>query len=63
MAILPATGSAITFTNVRKGYGNTTPSAGSSVALRGTLGPYVGISTGAISLSSNFGGRTTPYAT
>ena len=37
MAILPATGSAITFTNVRKGYGNTTPGAGSNVALRGTL--------------------------
>lgn len=63
MAILPATGSAITFTNVRKGYGNTTPSAGANVALRGTLGGYVGVSSGAISLSSKFGGRTTPYAT
>lgn len=63
MAILPATGSAITFTNVRKGYGNTTPGAGANVSLRGTLGAYVGISTGAISLSSNFGGRTTPYDT
>ncbi len=63
MAILPATGSAITFTNVRKGYGNVTPGAGSNVALRATLGGYVGISSGAISLSSNFGGRTTPYNT
>jgi len=61
MAILPATGSAITFTNVRKGYGNSVPGAGSNIALRGTLGAYVGISTGAISLSSNFGGRTVPY--
>jgi len=63
MAILPATGSAITFTNVQKGYGNTTPGAGANVALRGSLGGYVGISSGAISLSTNFGGRTTPYNT
>ena len=63
MASLPATGSAVTFTNVRKGYGNTTPCAGSNVSLRGTLVAYVGISSGAISLSTNFGGRTTPYAT
>ena len=63
MAILPATGSAISFTNVRKGYGNSAPGAGSNVALRGTLGAYLSISTGAVSLSSTFGGRTTPYAT
>lgn len=61
MAILPATGSAITFTNVRKGYSNSTPGAGANIALRGTLGGYVGVSSGAISLSSTFGGRTTPY--
>ena len=61
MAILPATGSAITFTNVRKGYSNSTPGAGATIALRGTLGGYVGISSGSINLSSNFGGRTTPY--
>lgn len=63
MAILPATGSAITFTNVKKGYSNAAPGAGSNVALRGTLAAYVGVSTGAVSLSSQFGGRTTPYAT
>ena len=63
MAILPATGSAITFTNVRRGYGNTTPAAGANVALRGTLGAHIGVSTGAVSLSTNFGGRTTPYTT
>jgi hypothetical protein len=61
MAILPATGSAITFTNVRKGYSNSTPGAGANISLRGTLGGYVGVASGAISLSSKFGGRTTPY--
>lgn len=61
MAILPATGSAITFTNVRKGYGNSTPTAGSNIALRGTLGAYIGRTTGSVSLSANFGGRTTPF--
>lgn len=63
MAILPATGSAVTFTNVKKGYSNAAPGAGSNVALRGTLGAYISISTGAVSLSSSFGGRVTPYAT
>jgi hypothetical protein len=57
MAILPATGSAITFGNVKRGYSNTT---GSNVSLRGTLGGYLGIG-GSVSLSSSFGGRTTPY--
>jgi hypothetical protein len=59
MAILPATGSAISFGNVKRGYSNTT---GANVTLRGVLGGYLGISTGAVSLSSKFGGRTTPYA-
>lgn len=63
MPILPATGSQITFTNVRKGYSNITPSAGSNVSLRGTLGGHIGISTGSVSLSSTFGGRTVPYST
>ena len=62
MPTLPATGSAITFTNVRKGYNNVTPGAGSNVQLRGVLGANIGITTGAISLSSNFGGRTVTYA-
>lgn len=61
MAVLPATGSAITFTNVRKGFANVTPTAGSNVALRGTLGASIGVSTGSISLSARFGGRTTPF--
>jgi hypothetical protein len=62
MAILPATGSAMTFKRVRKGYSNVTAGAGSNVALRGTLGASIGITTGAVSLSSTFGGRTTPYS-
>ena len=63
MAILPATGSAITFSNVRRGYGNITPGAGSNVTLRGVLGGHLGIGSGAVSLSATFAGRTTPYAT
>ena len=63
MAILPATGSAMTFTNVKKGYSNAAPGGGSNVALRGTLGAYLSISSGAVSLSSTFGGRSTPHAT
>jgi hypothetical protein len=60
MAILPATGSAISFGNVKRGYSNTT---GTNVTLRGVLGGYLGISAGAVGLSSRFGGRTTPYNT
>ena len=60
MAILPATGSSISFGNVKRGYTNTT---GSNVSLRGTLGSYLGIGSGSVSLSSRFGGRTTPYNT
>jgi len=63
MAVLPATGSAITFSNVRKGYSNSAPGAGSNISLRGTLGGHLSITSGAVSLSSTFGGRTTPYAT
>jgi len=63
MPILPATGSQITFTNVRKGYSNSTPGAGSNIYLRGTLGGHIGINSGAVSLSGTFGGRTVPYNT
>lgn len=62
MAILPATGSSMTMGRVKKGYSNVAASAGSNISLRGTLGGYLGISTGAVSLSSTFGGRTTPYS-
>jgi hypothetical protein len=61
MAILPATGSAITMGRVRKGHANIAAASGQNISLRGTLGGHIGISTGAVSLSSRFGGRTTPY--
>jgi hypothetical protein len=61
MAILPATGSAMTFGRIRKGHENVSSVTGHNVALRGTLGAYYGITTGAVSVSSLFGGRTTPY--
>lgn len=62
MAVLPATGTEITMGRVKKGYSNVAASAGQNIALRGTLGGYLGISTGSITLSSTFGGRTSPYA-
>jgi len=62
MAILPATGSAITFSNVERGYTNSAPTAGSNIELRYRLARvHRGQSTGAISLSSFFGGHTSPY--
>lgn len=61
MAILPATGSAKSFGRVKKGYSNSAAAAGQNISLRGTLGGYLGISSGSFSLSQAFGGRTTPY--
>jgi len=62
MAILPATGTTITFSNVERGYTNVAPGAGANVALRGRLATtHRGTSSGAISLSSFFGGYTSPY--
>jgi hypothetical protein len=37
------------------------PAAGTNIGLRATLGSKIGISSGSISLSSSFGGRTGPY--
>lgn len=51
---LPATGSTITMNQVQVYFGR---ASGSQASLRATLGPYVGITTGSISLSSSFGGR------
>jgi hypothetical protein len=63
MAILPATGSEITMGRVRKSYNNVAPAAGQNISLSGTLGPFKGRSSGTqISMSSTFGGATTPYA-
>lgn len=62
MAILPATGSAKSFGRVKKGYTNVAAGAGQNISLRGTLGAYLGISSGAFSLSQTFGGRSTPHS-
>jgi hypothetical protein len=63
MALLPATGSEIVMGRVRKAYTNITPGAGQNITLSGTLGGLIGQSAGTqISLSSRFGGQTTPYA-
>jgi len=55
MGIIPNTGSAITMGRVRNAYG-----LSGQVALRANLGAQIGITTGQIRLSTDFGGRTTP---
>ena len=63
MAVLPATGTEIVMGRVRKAYNNTAAAAGQNITLSGTLGAYRGQSAGTqISLSSRFGGQTTPYS-
>jgi hypothetical protein len=63
MAVLPATGTEIVMGRVRKAYNNTAAGAGQNITLSGTLGAYMGQASGTqISLSSRFGGQTTPYA-
>ena len=63
MAILPATGSEIVMGRVRRAYNNVAPAAGQNITLSGTLGGFLGQSAGTqLSISSRFGGRTTPYA-
>ena len=61
MPLLPATGTAIAMGRVRKSFNNVAPAAGNNISLRGTLGGYLSITTGSVSLSSRFGGRTNPY--
>lgn len=55
MGVIPASGTQIQMGRVRNAYG-----LSGQVALRATLGPQIGITTGQILLSANFGGRTTP---
>jgi hypothetical protein len=63
MAVLPATGTEIVMGRVRKAYNNVAPGAGQNISLSGTLGSFIGQSSGTqITLSSRFGGRTIPYA-
>lgn len=73
MAILPATGSAISFGQVNQGFTNNTPgsagnapSGGQNIKLSAVLGanPTYTVNQTAgtqISFSSTFGGKTTPY--
>ena len=70
MAVLPATGSAIAMGRVQQAYNNVTAGTGASaiagstnVRLSASLGANYGvIAAGSqISLSSTFGGKTTPY--
>lgn len=58
---IPNTGSTIAMGKVRRAYTNVAPTGGANISLRATLGSYIGISSGSISLSSSFGGRTGPY--
>ena len=55
MGIIPNTGSAIAMGRVRNAYG-----LSGQVALRANLGAQIGITSGQIRLSTDFGGRTTP---
>lgn len=55
MGLIPATGSEITMGRVRNAYG-----LSGQASLRATLGAQIGITTGQIRLSTDFGGRTTP---
>lgn len=58
---IPATGTTIAMGKVYHAYYNVTPTSGTNVSLRATLGSQIGVTTGAISLSAAFGGRTGPY--
>jgi hypothetical protein len=55
MGIIPNTGSAITMGRVRNAYG-----LSGQTSLRANLGAQIGITSGQIRLSTDFGGRTTP---
>lgn len=55
MGLIPATGTAIQMGRVRNAFG-----LSGAARLRADLGAKIGITTGQIRLSINFGGRTTP---
>ena len=63
MALLPATGTEIVMGRVKSAYTNVAAATGQNITLNGTLGPYKG-KAGSVetTLSSTFGGATTPYA-
>lgn len=53
---LPNTGSTITMSQISNYFGG----PATSISLRADLGPYLGISTGTITMSSTFGGYYFP---
>jgi hypothetical protein len=53
---LPLTGNTITMTEIRNYFGSST----SPISLRADLGPFLGITTGSITMSSTFGGYYFP---
>jgi hypothetical protein len=55
MGVIPASGNPIVMGRVRNAYGLV-----GQALLRGTLGSQIGITTGPIRLSTDFGGRVTP---
>jgi len=63
MAVLPATGTAISMGRVYKAYTNITASVGTNVRLNATLGVSYGgkAANASTAFSSTFGGKTTPY--
>jgi len=69
MAILPATGSAISFGQINRAYTNQTPgvapdapAGGQNVKLSAVLGNEISPPAGVpIKVSQTFGGQTTPY--
>jgi hypothetical protein len=56
MGLIPATGTEIQMGRVRNAYG-----LSGAARLRADLGNQIGITTGQIRLSADFGGRTTPF--
>ena len=61
---IPNTGSTIAMGKVYNAYyvaAGGIPAVGTNIGLRATLGSKIGITTGAITLSLSFGGRTGPY--
>lgn len=63
MALLPATGTEIVMGRVKAAYSNVAAAGGQNISLSGTLGGYIGQAASTqITLSSTFGGRTSPYA-
>jgi len=66
MGVIPATASAISMGRVARAYGlgGASPLAapGGTIQLRATIGAQISIVSGAIALSSDFGGRTTGSA-